>query len=221
MARRDSAARRYAEAAFEVAMRDGTVEAWRSELEAAAAVLGDEDIARVLSNPAIPLEARSEMVEDTLGSARPASVADIGALVDRARRMLTQRQLPMSSRVELLIGAVGTSVSRPVLNLILLQLRRGRIEDLPRVAAEFRRLDNARQGITEATATTAAELTQDEIRALTAKLEQFTGGRVELDVQVDPSLLGGLVVRVGDRLIDGSVRGRLERLRNQLVSGAL
>ena len=45
--------------------------------------------------------------------------------------------------------------------------------------------------------------------------------RVQLDVEVDPSLLGGLVVRVGDRLIDGSVRSRLERLRNQLVSGAL
>ena len=100
-------------------------------------------------------------------------------------------------------------------------LRRGRIDHLPRVAAEFRRLDNARQGITIATATSAAPLDPDEVRALTARMEQFTGGRVELDLQVDPSLLGGLVVRVGDRLIDGSVRGRLERLRNQLVSGAL
>jgi F-type H+-transporting ATPase subunit delta len=221
MARRESAARRYAEAAFEVALRDGTVDAWRSELAAAAAVLGDPAVARALSNPAIPLESRAEVVTDALSSARPSSPAQIGDLVDRARRMLTQPNLPIRSRIELVISAVGTSVSRPVLNLILLQLRRGRIEDLPRVAAEFRRLDNARQGITEATATTAAELTQDEIRELTARLEQFTGGRVELDVQVDPSLLGGLVVRVGDRLIDGSVRGRLERLRNQLVSGAL
>jgi F-type H+-transporting ATPase subunit delta len=49
----------------------------------------------------------------------------------------------------------------------------------------------------------------------------LTGGRIELEVQEDPSLLGGLVVRVGDRMIDGSVRGRLERLRNQLVSGTL
>ena len=72
-----------------------------------------------------------------------------------------------------------------------------------------------------ATATTAAPLSQDEVRALVGRLEQMTGGRIELDLQVDPSLLGGLVVRVGDRLIDGSVRGRLERLRNQLVSGAL
>jgi F-type H+-transporting ATPase subunit delta len=100
-------------------------------------------------------------------------------------------------------------------------LRRSRIDQLPRVAAEFRRLDNARQGITLATATSAAPLSPDEIQAVTGRMEQITGGRVELDVQVDPSLLGGLVVRVGDRLIDGSVRGRLERLRNQLVSGAL
>ena len=49
----------------------------------------------------------------------------------------------------------------------------------------------------------------------------MTGGKVELTVETDPSVLGGLVVRVGDRLIDGSVRGRLERLRSQLVSGAL
>ena len=108
-----------------------------------------------------------------------------------------------------------------MLNLILLMLQRRRIDQLPRVAAEFRRLDNQRKGITQASATSAAELTPAEVEALTSKLEQFTGGRVELDVAVDPSLLGGLVVRVGDRLIDGSVRGRLERLRNQLASGAL
>ena len=181
MARRDSAARRYAEAAFEFALRDGTVATWRSDLEKAASVIDDERVARHLSNPAAPLEERASVVDRVLGRA----------------------------------------VSRPVLNLIQLQLRRGRIEQLPQVADEFRRLDNLRQGITEATATTAAELTPAEVEALTKRLEQFTGGRVELDVTVDPSLLGGLVVRVGDRLIDGSVRGRLERLRNRLVAGTL
>ena len=180
MAGRDTAARRYAEAAFEIALRDETVDAWRSELDGAADALGDERVARMLSNPAIALEQREALVE---------------------RR--------------------SKAVSRPVLNLVLLMLRRRRIEQLPRVAAEFRRLDNQRKGITQASATSAAELTPAELEALTNKLEQFTGGRVELDVAVDPSLLGGLVVRVGDRLIDVSVRGRLERLRNQLVSGAL
>jgi F-type H+-transporting ATPase subunit delta len=177
---RESAARRYAEAAFQIAMRDGTVEAWRSELDLAGAVVEDPTVARVLANPAVALESRDAMVD----------------------------------------SAIGPTVSRPVLNLVKLMLRRGRIDQLPRVSAEFRRLDNARLGIVPATATTAAPLSQDEVRALVRRLEQMTGARIELELQVEPSLLGGLVVRVGDRLIDGSVRGRLERLRNQLVSGA-
>jgi F-type H+-transporting ATPase subunit delta len=181
MARRETAARRYAEAAFEVAQRDDALEAWRTELDAAASIVADERVGRMLANPALPLDQRIEMARSILGK----------------------------------------TVSKPVLNLIGLMLRRGRIHELPRLASEFRRLDNARQGITEATAVSAAPLTQDEIRALTERLEAMTGGRVELEVQVDPDLLGGLVVRVGDRMIDGSVRGRLERLRNQLVSGAL
>jgi F-type H+-transporting ATPase subunit delta len=135
--------------------------------------------------------------------------------------MLSNPAIALEQREALVKKALSKAVSRPVLNLVLLMLRRRRIEQLPRVAAEFRRLDNQRKGITQASATSAAELTPSELEALTNKLEQFTGGRVELDVSVDPSLLGGLVVRVGDRLIDVSVRGRLERLRNQLVSGAL
>jgi F-type H+-transporting ATPase subunit delta len=181
MARRDTAARRYAEAAFEVAMRDGTLDVWRRELDASAIRLGDEWVMRVLSNPAVPIDQRSVAV---------------AALLEHTG-------------------------GRPVQNLVQLLLRRGRIEQLPRVAAEFRRLDDRRQGVTNATATSAEALQPDEIEALTTRLEQSTGGRIALDVQVDPSLLGGLVVRIGDRLIDGSVRGRLERLRNQLTSGAL
>ena len=49
----------------------------------------------------------------------------------------------------------------------------------------------------------------------------MTGGRVDISLQVDPDILGGVMVRIGDRLIDGSVRGRLERLRTRLASGAL
>ena len=181
MAGRQTAARRYAEAAFEVALRDDTVADWRNGLDAAAAVAADDRVGHLLANPAVALEQRTEMAHT-------------------------------------IFKPVAT---KPVLNLIDLMIRRGRTHELAKVAAEFRRLDNARQGITIATATSATPLSGDEIRALTERMEAFTGGRVELDVNVDPGLLGGLVVRVGDRLIDGSVRGRLERLRNQLVSGAL
>jgi F-type H+-transporting ATPase subunit delta len=180
MATRDSAPRRYAEAAFEIATRDGTIEAWRRDLDAADTALGESDLLEILANPALPLEQREEIV-----------------------------------------ARVYAGLSAPARNLVALLVRRGRIEQLPRVAAEFRRLDDQRQGIVHATATSALPLTDTEIRALTARLEQMTGGTVALRTEVDESLLGGLIVRVGSRLIDGSVRGRLERLRNQLAAGAL
>ena len=181
MARRKSAARRYAEAAFEVAVRDDAVDAWRNELDTAAAVVAEERIGRALANPAIPLETRIATAEATFGK---------------------------------LVGP-------KVLNLVRLMLRRGRIQELPRLAAEFRRLDDDRQGIARASVTSTLPLEPDEVSALKERLASSTDRRVELDLKVDPSLLGGLVVRLGDLLVDGSVRSRLERLRNRLVSGAL
>jgi len=179
MAKRDSAPRRYAEAAFQLATRDGSIETWRRELEQAAAMT-DGQLMDVLANPALPLDQR----------------------LDAANRVLA-------------------GLGQPVRNIVFLLIRRRRIEQLPRVVAEFIRLDERRQGITHATATSAAPLTDLEVKALTARLEQMTGATVALTTDIDPSLLGGLVVRVGDRLIDGSVRGRLERLRQQLAAGTI
>jgi F-type H+-transporting ATPase subunit delta len=179
MAKRDSAPRRYAEAAFQLAIRDDSIETWRRELEQAAAVT-DGQLMDVLANPALPLDERLEA----------------------ANRVLAD-------------------LSQSVRNVIFLLVRRHRIEQLPRVVAEFIRLDDRRQGIVHATATSAAPLTDLEVRALTARLEQMTGGTIALETDVDTALLGGLIVRVGDRLIDGSVRGRLERLRNQLAAGTI
>lgn len=181
MALHSTAARRYAEAAFEVALRDSSVDAWRRDLALVAEVLADPTVLRTMENPAIAMEVRSQLVDT----------------------------------------ALGPSISKPALNLVHLILAGGRLDMMGRVSAEFGRLDDRRQGITTATATSATPLAPTEVQALTARLEEMTGGRVELRLEVDPSLLGGLSVRVGDRLIDGSVRGRLERLRSQLVSGAL
>jgi F-type H+-transporting ATPase subunit delta len=100
-------------------------------------------------------------------------------------------------------------------------LRRRRLESVSDIAREFRRLYNKREGIYEAVAISAAQLDDNEVAALRARLEQMTGGRVDLSLQIDPKLLGGIQVRLGDLLIDGSVRGRLERLRGRLASGAV
>jgi F-type H+-transporting ATPase subunit delta len=177
---RTSTSRRYAEAAFQIAERDGTVDAWLEQLTAVAEAVGDPGVGRRLEDPQVPFSVR------------------LGALQSIGRDMLPQ------------LG-----------NLLALLLRRRRVESVPGIAREFRRLYNRRAGIVEATAISAAPLDEEELSALRARLEQMTNGRVELETRIDDSLLGGIQVRLGDLLIDGSVRGRLERLRNRLAAGAL
>ena len=181
MATHRGSARRYAEAAFEIAERDHTVEAWLGDLDTAAAALGEGAAVHLLSNPAVPIGEREKVVRD----------------------------------------ALGERISDKAANLLLLLVRRGRADLMAPVAAEFRRIHDRREGISHATVTSAAPLDEAELAALRDRLTGMTGGRVEVTFAVDPALLGGVVVRIGDRLIDGSVRGRLERLRNRLAAGAL
>ena len=179
MAGRTTSARRYAEAAFEVARRDDALDRWRDELELASQLVGEERVLRIVDNPARPFPERQ-------------------ALVDR---LLAKR------------------VSQPVRNLVGLLVRRGRAELLPAVAAEYRRLLNRQRGIVEALVASALPLTPDEEAAVRARVEEMSGASVELRTVIDESLIGGLTVRVGDTLLDASVRGRLERLRDELIAG--
>jgi F-type H+-transporting ATPase subunit delta len=180
MAQSTTAARRYAEAAFQLATRDDAVDSYGDGLDAAAQLLGDERVLALLRNPARPQQDRLDLVHKALD------------------------------------GRVPDAVAR----LVQVLVERGRIDRLAAVASEYRRLRNEQAGVVEALATTAAPLTGDETAALQRKVAEMTGRTVDLRVEVDESLIGGLTVRVGDTLYDASVRGRLERLRERLVAGA-
>lgn len=136
-------------------------------------------------------------------------------------RVLADPAVPFESRRRVAEAMLGDSVTGARRNLVLLLVRRGRIELLPLVAAELRRLWEQREGIVHAVVTSAAPLSEADSRAISERLAAMTGDRVEVELAVDPALLGGVVVRMGDRLLDGSVRGRLERLRARLTFGAL
>ena len=90
---------------------------------------------------------------------------------------------------------------------------------LPDVSAEYDALVRKSRGIIAATVTTPGPLSVLELAAVKKRVEQLAGAHVELSTATDPSLLGGLRVRIGDLQIDASVSGRLERLRARLVQG--
>lgn len=111
---------------------------------------------------------------------------------------------------------------RPVeLNLFRLLRRKGRLALGPSINSYFIELWDNERGIERAVVRTAVELTAEQRDALAVQLSEASGKQVLLEGEVDPSLLGGAVIRMGDRLIDGSTRTRLRALREQLVHGSL
>lgn len=104
-------------------------------------------------------------------------------------------------------------------NFIAVLIRNNRIAGLDDVLAEIRREVNERLGISEAKVISARKLDDTERRELEKQIATLTGGTVEAQYEEDSSLLGGAVVQVGSTVYDGSVRGRLDRLREELISG--
>ena len=172
-----TAARRYAEAVFELGEEGNSLDQWQEELGLLAEVAGDAGALRVLENEKSPL-------------------ADRVALLDRAL----------------------TGMSPLARNLARLLLSRGRFNLLPEINRIFEEMMDERNGIVRARVTTAVPLDAAEQRAIADRLRAMTGARdVRLQSIVDPSIIGGLVARVGDQLIDGSTRSRLVQLKRQLA----
>jgi len=111
------------------------------------------------------------------------------------------------------------SFDQQMANLINLLLDKGRIDIIPALAQEYRQLDDFRQGRARAKCVSANTLSQDQLEQLQASLTKITGAKeVLISLEVDPSLLAGIVVSVDGRIIDGSLKGRLQRLRHRLAS---
>jgi len=133
-------------------------------------------------------------------------------------RILESPLVPGDRKHALIDQLFSTEVDPLTRSFLHLLVDKGREEILESVEREFRRQADAEQGLVRAQATVAAPLDDAQRAALIASLQQRTGARqIELSVQVDPAILGGVVVRLHDTVIDGSVRGALERLREQLL----
>jgi F-type H+-transporting ATPase subunit delta len=103
---------------------------------------------------------------------------------------------------------------------LLLLVDRRRTKTLPYVARMLRELADVRKGVVRAEVTTAVPLSDGYYARLQAQLERMTGKRVVVDKVTDASLIGGVVTRIGDRIFDGSLRTRLQSLRDSLLPHA-
>ena len=172
---REIAARRYGEAAFQIARDGGTEERWSEGLSLMAAVFSDSEIAALMQEARISSADKMELAEKAF-----------------------------------------TGVDPLVLNLARLLVHRGRTALASQIAEAFQELADAERGIAHALVTTAVPLSDDETRAVAEKLSEISDQQVVVETEVDERIIGGLVARIGDKLIDGSTRSRLLALKRRL-----
>lgn len=137
------------------------------------------------------------------------------------RQLLANPRVPEAARLNVISGvAAELGVVQPVARLLALIADRDIVDLLPDIASVYRARLLAHQNIVEAAVTSALPLSPEAASAVQAGLARATGKRVEMTVSVDPSLLGGVVARVGSTVFDGSVRTQLKKMRDRLVADA-
>ena len=149
------------------------------------------------------------------------AVDQILRAVPRLARVLHAPTIAGSRKRALLDTAFSGRVGALTLRFLHLVVTRGREDALPELYNEFRALADEHRGLVTVQVTSAVALSDAERDALAASLSQKTGKKVQLTVRVDESLLGGIQLRIGDTIVDGSVRTRLARLRERLLGQRL
>ena len=144
-------------------------------------------------------------------SARVQTLANIAA-DPQAARLIADPSVDLSRVAALIIDVAGASLGKRGANLVKLLAENGRLLVLPEISAQFETLKAVAEGVIEATITSAQALTQAQIDELVEGLKRKFNRAVNVQVAVDASLIGGAVIAVGDQVIDGSVKGRLQRM---------
>jgi F-type H+-transporting ATPase subunit delta len=137
--------------------------------------------------------------------------------VPELRELLRNPEVDSRARAAALDDVLGDA-DELLRNFLRLLSEKGRSGQIETIHEEFERLAAAEERRLEVELTTARELSDEEEREILEQIERASGRKVEATRKVDPELIGGLVLQAGTLRVDASVRGRLERLRNELVT---
>ena len=135
---------------------------------------------------------------------------------EQLREKLTDQSLPVEKRQAIVEDLLGQKATPLTVNLISFIVGAGRARELPEIVNRLVEREAAERQREVAEVRSAIMLDDEQQRRLTEALERATGKKIELKIIQDPSVIGGLVARVGDTVIDGTVRRRLEQLRESL-----
>jgi F-type H+-transporting ATPase subunit delta len=152
------------------------------------------------------------------------TLADVKAIAElfsnrKLAYLLREPNIPVQRKETAIRRGLASRVLPTPLNLALLVVQRGLVDLMPNIARELNQLvlDHQNEAIAQVTTATRMDETQQVL--VKQALERMTGKKIVLETRVRPSILGGVVARVGDQVIDGSVERRLKLLQQQLLTG--
>jgi F-type H+-transporting ATPase subunit delta len=131
--------------------------------------------------------------------------------------LLDAPHVPVGRKAEAIAEVLGDSVSGLARNLLSLLASRNQVHLLPGVLDEYERLVDEHGGVERAVVTSAVDLEDEQKEKVAGFLNELVGKEVRLTTVVESGVLGGLVARVGDRVVDGSVRSKLREMRRSIV----
>ena len=132
--------------------------------------------------------------------------------------VINHPSLSSEEKKNLLLKAFEGKVNELTLRLLKLLADRRRLEILPYIEKPFKDILRAKMNVVGAKLISAQKLSNSEIQDIKARLVEHLGKRLELEVEVDDSLIGGLVLKLGDQVIDGSLKGKLQVVEKSLMS---
>jgi F-type H+-transporting ATPase subunit delta len=165
----------------------------------------------------------AEALFEAAGSDAAALNAPLHALAAIAadpalRQFADNPKVPAQQVFEVVSGVAGGALDPKLANLLSAVIENGRLAALPDIAAQYQALVNGQTGIADATVFSAFPLADDQLAGVLATLEKRFGRKLKPTVQVQPELIGGIRVVVGDEVLDTSVKARLEQMKTALTA---
>lgn len=158
-----------------------------------------------------PDSATLDRIDDDLDA-----IGEILATTPSLSAFLENPRIAAADKKGLVQRVFGERVTPAVLQLMLLLIDKHRERELRGIADRFSRMADERRGVEEAEVISAVPLPPEQLQRLTAEVQRFSSHEVRLKTTIDPSILGGVILRLGNRIIDGSVRHRLQELKRTL-----
>jgi F-type H+-transporting ATPase subunit delta len=137
--------------------------------------------------------------------------------VPELRAVLRNPELSHETKVGIVVEIIGEA-DQLLSNFLRLAAEKGRIGEIEEIARELDRLMAAEERRLDVELTTAYELSESDAKAILKQIQEASGRKLEATRKVDPGLIGGFVLQAGSMRVDASVRGRIERLRRELVT---